>query len=117
MDNKRCACEFIEVEACDNMCSCRNKYMSGGCSRCATFGNYEQQVFMAKYLAKKLGENSMKSHMWSSFSISFSLTMLFSLFGGSSYYTWSVFLQSLLVSVGIGIVAAGVTYFLNKKKA
>jgi hypothetical protein len=47
---KRCPCEFKELQACSDNCSCRNPIMSGGCTRCATYGSYEQQLAMARRL-------------------------------------------------------------------
>lgn len=55
-NRKRCPCEFPEVNACDDNCSCRNKVMSGGCQRCASYGSYEQQLAAAKGLVTLFDE-------------------------------------------------------------
>lgn len=48
---KRCPCEFPEIEPCTKQCTCRTPHYSGGCSRCATYGSYEQQLSAARRLA------------------------------------------------------------------
>lgn len=55
---KRCPCEFKELQACGDDCSCRSSVMSGGCTRCATYGSYEQQLAMARRLVNALNDLS-----------------------------------------------------------
>lgn len=45
-----CPCQLKEITPCRSTCTCRNQFMSGGCSRCATYGSHEQQVAAAQHL-------------------------------------------------------------------
>lgn len=48
----KCPCQLIEP--CKATCTCNNPFMSGGCERCCTYGNREQQIKKAKFLAETL---------------------------------------------------------------
>lgn len=45
-----CPCHF--TDPCKPNCTCHNPFLSGGCSRCCTYGSKEQQKNHAKVLAK-----------------------------------------------------------------
>ena len=47
-----CPCTFEEVEPCNDNCTCRTPYLSGGCACCCTYGSYEQRLQHAKRLSK-----------------------------------------------------------------
>ena len=47
---KVCACEL--AEPCMEQCTCARMYMSGGCNRCATYGNYGQSIAAAMRIAQ-----------------------------------------------------------------
>lgn len=47
--NATCACEL--ARPCQEMCSCAEPFMSGGCQRCATYGSQEQQLLAAEAIA------------------------------------------------------------------
>lgn len=44
-----CPCKL--VEPCKDTCTCANPIMSGGCERCASYGNIEQRTNAAQRLA------------------------------------------------------------------
>ena len=47
----RCACQVKEVPACKKSCTCRRPFLSGGCNRCATYGNRKQRASSARHVA------------------------------------------------------------------
>lgn len=51
-----CACEVLGVEPCGPDCTCRTPVLSGGCSRCATYGSEEQRLAAAKAIAEAVGK-------------------------------------------------------------
>jgi hypothetical protein len=55
-DNRSCPCTY--VEPCSSNCSCANSVMSGGCSRCCSYGSIEQRMNAAKRLAKIIDEGN-----------------------------------------------------------
>lgn len=44
-----CACKL--TKPCKEQCTCYRGYMSGGCSRCATYGSQEQKQNAAERIA------------------------------------------------------------------
>lgn len=52
-----CPCTVEGIEPCSYACTCANPVMSGGCSRCATYGSPEQQRAAAEYLVAALRSN------------------------------------------------------------
>lgn len=47
-------CPCVIVTPCQSACSCADKYMSGGCMRCATFGSAKQRREAAAAIAHRL---------------------------------------------------------------
>ena len=45
-------CPCTIVQPCNYLCTCANEDFSGGCRRCATYGNKQQQKAKAEWLAK-----------------------------------------------------------------
>lgn len=50
---KRCPCQFDEIDACNQLCPCKQPVMSGACLRCAHGGSAEQQLAKARMLVQK----------------------------------------------------------------
>jgi len=50
--SERSGCPCTLVEPCMSACSCASPGMSGGCRRCASFGNMEQRIHAAEWLVK-----------------------------------------------------------------
>ena len=48
----RCACTL--TEPCSYACTCANPVMSGGCRRCATYGNASHRRAMARWIATQI---------------------------------------------------------------
>jgi len=46
-----CPCELFGIEPCDPYCTCRHEVLSGGCSRCVTYGSDKQRLAAARRLA------------------------------------------------------------------
>jgi hypothetical protein len=46
----KCSCQL--TTPCSDNCSCASPYSSGGCKRCVTFGNLDQQMAAANRIAK-----------------------------------------------------------------
>lgn len=49
-------CPCLLVAPCTATCSCAYPEMSGGCYRCAKYGNHEQRLSMAAILAIKVDQ-------------------------------------------------------------
>jgi len=54
-------CPCLHTSPCHSNCTCANPHLSGGCFRCAKYGNEDQQKNMAKHLAKIIDESQRKA--------------------------------------------------------
>lgn len=51
-----CPCTVEGIEPCRPQCTCVNPVMSGGCSRCASYGSVEQRQAAARRIIASLSE-------------------------------------------------------------
>ena len=51
-----CPCQILENFPCKDSCTCHNPVMSGGCSRCCTYGSKEQQIQSAIFIRDAICE-------------------------------------------------------------
>lgn len=45
------SCPCLLIEPCSYACSCAHPYMSGGCQRCVQYGDMNQRIAKAQWIA------------------------------------------------------------------